>query len=166
MDEVRRWIYEPGVPASIVYASSDAFAKVDAERARFVAGTPAAQLATRGWTTQQWQHFLDNLPPRLSSVQLADLDAAFGFTASGNAEIEFSWLRNAVRNRYEPAYGRLEEYLVTIGRRKLIKPLYEDLMASDSAENRAFAQRVYAKARAGYHPIAQAAIDPVLAGEK
>jgi aminopeptidase N len=166
MDEVRRWIYEPGVPASIVYASSDAFAKVDAERARFLAGTPAAQLATRGWTTQQWQHFLDNLPPRLSSVQLADLDATFGFTASGNAEIEFSWLRNAVRNRYEPAYGRLEEYLVTIGRRKLIKPLYEDLMASDSAENRAFAQRVYAKARAGYHPIAQAAIDPVLAGEK
>jgi aminopeptidase N len=166
MDEVRRWIYEPGVPSSIVYASSDAFAKVDAARAKFLAGTPAAQLATRGWTPQQWQHFLDNLPPRLSSAQLADLDAAFGFTASGNAEIEFSWLRNAVRNRYEPAYGRLEEYLVTIGRRKLIKPLYEDLMASDSAENRAFAQRVYAKARAGYHPIAQAALDPVLAGKK
>jgi leukotriene-A4 hydrolase len=166
MDEVRRWIYEPGVPASIVYASSDAFAKVDAERTRFLDGTPAAQLATRGWTTQQWQHFLDNLPSRLTPAQLADLDAAFGLTTSGNAEIEFSWFRNAIRNRYEPAYARLEEYLVTIGRRKLIKPLYEELMTSGSTENRAFARRVYAKARPGYHPIAQASLDPVLAGEQ
>ena len=165
MDEVRRWIYEPGVPDSIVYATSDAFAKVDAERAKFLAGTPAVQLATRGWTTQQWQHFLDNLPTSLTRAQLADLDAAFGFTASGNAEIEFSWFRHAIRNRYEPAYAKLEEYLVTIGRRKLIKPLYEDLMAS-GAENVAFAQRVYAKARAGYHPIAQASLDPVLAGQQ
>jgi aminopeptidase N len=165
MADVRQWVYEPGLPPSAVFATSDAFAKVDAERARFLGGTPAAQLVTRGWTTQQWQHFLDNMPPTLSPARLADLDAAFGFTNSGNAEIEFSWFRNAIRNRYAPAYPKLEQYLVTIGRRKLIKPLYEDLMKSTVAADREFARRVYAQARPGYHPIAQAALDPIVAAE-
>jgi aminopeptidase N len=162
MAEVRQWVYEPGVPAFAVYAKSDAFDKVDAERARFLAGAPAAQLATRGWTTQQWQHFLANMPERLTRAQLDDLDAAFGFTRSGNAEIEFAWLRNVIRNRYEPAYPRLEDYLVTIGRRKLIKPLYEDLMKSPDAADAAFARRVYARARPGYHPIARTSIDAIV----
>jgi aminopeptidase N len=161
MDEVRRWVYEPGLPADAWFPTSDAFAKVDAERARFLAGTPAAELATRGWTTQQWQHFLDNLPPALGTARLADLDATFGLSESGNAEVEFSWFRNAIRNRYAPAYPRLEQYLVSIGRRKLIRPLYEDLMQG-TAEDREFARRVYARARPGYHPIAQASLDPIV----
>jgi aminopeptidase N len=162
MAEVRQWVYEPGLPSFAVFASSDAFAKVDAERARFLAGTPARELVTRGWTTQQWQHFLDNMPASVPTARLAELDAAFGLTTSGNAEIEFSWFRNVIRNRYAPAYPKLEEYLVTIGRRKLIKPLYEDLMKSAVAADREFAQRVYARARPGYHPIAQSALDPIV----
>jgi aminopeptidase N len=161
MDEVREWVYGPGLPQGAVLATSDAFERVDAERGRFLAGTPAAALATQGWTTQQWQHFLDGMPRTLARAQLGELDAAFGFTRSDNAEIEFSWFRNVIRNRYEPAYARLEQYLVGIGRRKLIKPLYEDLMAT-GAENAAFARRVYALARPGYHPIAQTSIDAVV----
>lgn len=160
MDDVREWVYEPGIPKNAVFRSSDAFARVDAEREKFLAGAKAASLATQGWSTQQWQHFLDNLPPQLAAAQLDDLDAAFGFTRSGNAEIEFSWFRNAIRNDWRAAFPRLEEYLVTIGRRKLVRPLYQDLMRNPAHAE--FARRVYARARPGYHSITQAAVDEIV----
>ena len=61
----------------------------------------------------------------------------------------------ALRNGYEPAFPRLEEFLMTVGRRKYIKPLYE-------AMNRDYAARIYHSARALYHPITQATIDQIL----
>ena len=96
------------------------------------------------------------------AAQLADLDAAFHFTRAGNARIAHSWLRIAIRNRYEPAFPRLEDYLTTIGRRILIKPLYEDLMRTEWGK--AFARRVYARARPGYHSLAVPALDPIVLG--
>ncbi len=58
--------------------------------------------------------------------------------------------------------GRLEDYLVSIGRRKLIVPLYEELMKSD--EGSAFARRVYEIARPGYHPLAVTTLDDLVRG--
>lgn len=58
---------------------------------------------------------------------MRQLERAFHLTRSGNSEIAFQWLLMSIRNRYEPAYPRLEEFLMTIGRRKFITPLYEEL---------------------------------------
>src|SRR5690606_21886803 len=41
---LEQWIYQPGLPSNALEPVSDAFTRVDAEVARFVAGTPAAQL--------------------------------------------------------------------------------------------------------------------------
>ena len=69
----------------------------------------------------------------------------------------------AIRNQYEPAYPRLEEFLVSVGRRKYLKPLYEELMKSP--EGRARAVAIYKKARPGYHPIAVTTVDGILAAK-
>ena len=37
----------------------------------------------------------------------------------------------AIKNGYQPADARLESYLTTIGRRKLVLPLYRALLATD-----------------------------------
>jgi hypothetical protein len=58
------------------------------------------------------------------------------------------------------AYSRSEEYLTSIGRQKLIKPLYEELVKTQAGKVRAV--KIYAKARSGYHPIAQTAIDKIV----
>ena len=97
------------------------------------------------------------MPAALRKEQLADLDQAFGLTRSGNAEVADSWFLLVIRNGYQPSYPRLEEYLKTVGRRKLIAPLYEELMKTPAGA--AMAKRVYALARPGYHPQTAAAID-------
>ena len=69
-------------------------------------GTPAAQLDTKGWTTHHWLRFLRNLP-QLTPRQMAELDAAFHLTDSGNYEILDTWLLLAIRNAYTPADAAL-----------------------------------------------------------
>ncbi len=158
------WIYQPGLPSNAVEPQSDAFAVVDAEVARFVAGAPAAQLRTEGWVTQQWQHFLGALPDGLDAARMADLDGAFGLSSSGNSEVLFAWLMNVVQNRYEPGVPALERFLTSMGRRKFTQPLYVALMA-EGDWGPPIARRIYAQARPGYHPITTGSADPVVLGE-
>ena len=163
-EQLQAWLTRPSLPADAVLPSSNALRLVDAQRREWQEGRrPAAGLDTAAWSTHEWQHFIDNLPKKLSAAQLGELDRAFHFTDAGNARIAHSWLRVAIRNHYEPALPRLESYLVGIGRRILIKPLYEDLMATDWGKD--FARRVYVKARPGYHPLAAAALDPIVLGK-
>ena len=101
--------------------------QVDEARTAWLAGTLRAQevrarLDRRSSGCTSWTI----CPPRLSVKQLESLDEAYGFTRSRNAEIEHSWLQLAIAANYQPSYARLEEYLKTIGRIKLIKPLYAE----------------------------------------
>jgi len=159
--ELDEWILKPGLPKSAVLPHSDAFALVDTVRQDWLAARiAAADLPGRDWTTHEWVHFLDGMPAKLPAAKMAELDAAFALTATGNSEIAFNWLRLAIRNEYAPAEARLESYLTTIGRRRLIKPLYEDLMKTPAGAERARA--IYARARPNYHPIATASLDPIV----
>ena len=158
---VDEWIHQPGLPAEAPRARSDAFAVVERQASDWLAGrTPASGLRTREWTTQEWLHFLTNLPIELTQAQLSELDSAFRLTDSGNAEIAHAWLLLAIRNQYDAAGDRLEQYLITIGRRKLIRPLYEALAATTAGRERAV--EIYRKARPGYHPISSETLDELL----
>jgi aminopeptidase N len=164
-EQISLWIEGAGLPPFAVLPESDVFTNVDALRARWLAGRLALRdFPVREWSTFEWLHLLDNMPARLAPAQLEDLDRSFALTQSQNAEIAHSWLRIAIRNDYRPAFPRLEQYLLTIGRRKLIRPLYEDLRRT--ARGSEFARRVYAQARPGYHPIAVASLDPIVFGDR
>src|SRR5262249_52741284 len=119
-----------------------------------------SKLETAAWTTQEWLHFLKSLPPKLSVEKMQELDRAFSFTRTHNAEILEEWLQISVRNRYKPAEPRLEEFLISVGRRKYLKPLYEELVKTPEGRARAIA--IYKKARPGYHPIAVSTVDGLL----
>ena len=82
-------------------------------------------------------------------------------TQSGNSEILAQWLQMAIVGNYEPAFARLEEFLCSVGRRKFLKPLYTELAKTEAGRLRAMT--IYRKARPGYHPIAVATLDEILA---
>ncbi|MCH8117619.1 MAG: M1 family metallopeptidase [Proteobacteria bacterium] len=151
VDRIHEWIFEPGIPDGAPHPRSDAFTRLDPVRRSWLDGdTPAADIDSSAWTYHEWKYFLDGMPEALSDAQLRDLDQAFALTASTNNEIAFSWLRIAVRNDYQPAYARLEDFLTSIGRNKFLMPLYQELMDAGNAE---MAIRIFEKARPGYHPL-------------
>jgi aminopeptidase N len=157
---VDEWLYQPGMPESAPQPVSDALVKVEALAARWAAGEVAEKdLPVKRWTTQEWLHFLRSLDARADSGTLKRLDAAFRLTESGNAAILCQWLRMAVRAGYRPADAAVEKFLLTVGRRKFVKPLYEELMKTPAGAARARA--VFARARPRYHPITAAALDGV-----
>ena len=158
--QVDAWVFQPGVPSNAVKPHSEAFVAVDKAVQAFNAGTPAAQLNTANWTTHHWVHFLQTLPGALDAQKMADLDAAFHLSQTGNAEILDAWLLKVVNSKYEPAYPELEKFLMSVGRRKYIQPLYAAMAKTPEGAERAL--RIYEKARPGYHSVSQGSIDEVL----
>jgi aminopeptidase N len=161
--QVTAWVSGPGIPQDAVLPTSTEFAPVDQARVDWLGGkltSKELKLTSAGWAAQQWLYFLNNMPARLSTSQMADLDQTCAFSRTPNAEIGHSWFLLVIRNQYQPSYVRLEQYLETIGRRKLVTPLYVELMKTPGGAVQA--KRVYALARAGYHPETVAAIDAIV----
>ena len=155
------WLDQPGLPASAYVPQSAAFGQVEAEARRFAGGAAAASLQVQRWTPQQWQHFLEQLRlARLTPAQLRDLDLRYQLTDTGNSEILFAWLRVAVAREYEPAVPAIERFLTSQGRRKFLRPLYEDLMRSPWGQP--IARRVYAGARSSYHSVSAQTLDTIV----
>jgi leukotriene A-4 hydrolase/aminopeptidase len=158
---VEEWVERAGLPAAAPRASAQAFTRIEAQARRWVEGkVPAMALNTARWSTQEWLHFLKSLPEDLSAERMAELDRTFRLTRTGNSEIAFQWLMMVIRARYEAAYPRLEEFLTTVGRRKFIRPLYQEL--AKTPEGRERARAIYRRARPTYHPIAATSIDEIL----
>lgn len=158
--QIDAWVYGPGLPDNCPIPNPAAFEQVQAQAAAWLAGTPASALQTGNWGTPHWLEFISHLPQPMAQEQMAELDAAFGFTASGNSEILCAWLVRAIANGYEPAYPALENFLKTIGRRKFLRPLYQELAKTPQGLQRA--REIYTVARANYHPIAVKSIDEIL----
>ena len=154
------WIYQPGLPDNAVVVTSAALDRVEAQTKAFVAGASGPLPDAKAWSTQEWQHFLDNLPDKLSPAQLERLDRAFNLTGNGNSEILFSWFRIAIRNHYRPALPALDRFLTSQGRRKFLRPLYEDLMKQDWGQ--AEARRIYKVARPSYHSVSTSTLDGIV----
>jgi aminopeptidase N len=164
-EELNAWLRGPGIPESAPETESPRFARVDEARTRWLAGRVAARdLPTDAWVTQEWLHFLEGLPETLEPAQLLELDDAFRFTASRNGEISMRWFPLAVRSGYFEAQPTIAAFLKRVGRRKLIMPVYEALVATE--DGRAFAGQVFASARPGYHPITVASVEALLAQAK
>ncbi len=158
--EIKEWVYGQGLPATIRNPQSDAFNKVAAAATRWSNGElKAAELPTADWSTHEWLHFLNGLPA-LTQAQYKELDDTFTLTGTQNAETAFAWYMQAIKGNYEPATPALEEFLMSVGRGKFIYRLYGALKDNGQAN---MANRVFANAKAGYHPIAQRRISDILA---
>lgn len=160
--DLAAWIDGPGLPPSAPVAHSARFAAVGALLGRLAAGAPAAALQplTTEWSSHEWVHFLQGLPPVLTAAEVKALDAAFHFTASGNAEILVAWLPRALRASYAPADAALTAFLLRVGRRKFLVPLYRALLAAPGGRERA--QAIYQRARPNYHSVATGTLDALL----
>src|SRR5690606_31706042 len=162
MAELEEWLYEPGIPANAPQVQSRNFGVVDSARLAWLgSGTLPPQVITGEWSTQEWVHFLEGMPQTLSIEQLSQLDTAYRFTGTPNGELAQRWYPLAIRSGYVQAYPAIAEFVRTIGRRKLIMPTYEALVAT--ATGLQFAREQLEAARPGYHPITTTSVERVIA---
>jgi len=160
--ELDEWIYGPGIPAHPPRVLSPRLGIVDSARLgwRGSKQLPPAQITAK-WSTQEWLHFLEGMPGTLPLADLEQLDAAYGFTGTANGEIAMRWYPLAIRSGYAAAYPAAAEFIARVGRRKLIIPVYDALVAT--APGLALARETFERARPGYHPITTASVEKLLA---
>ena len=99
-----------------------------------------------------------HLPKDLDRIDLKKLDQEFGFTSSGNSEVLNAWFQLTIPAGYKQADKDLEDFLLTVGRRKFLKPLYETL----HKKNPEMAKRIYKKARDNYHALSIQSLDAIV----
>jgi aminopeptidase N len=165
MDQVNTWLHQAGIPADAPLPISARFTAEDKERDAFVAGKlDAAGLHAQKWTTQEWMYFLDQLPDKLPLDRLQALDAAYHLTGTRNAVIGVRWYKLAIAGGDEAVYPAMREHMLRIGRMILVVPLYTELAKTE--KGRALAEKIYAEAKPGYHPMTRAVVEKVLARKK
>ena len=159
--EIQEWLYAPGIPASAPQVLSPRLGLVSSARLAWLgsAQLPPQQLTSQ-WTTQEWIHFLEGMPQTLTQEQMAQLDTAYRFTGTPNGELAMRWYPLAVRSGYMLAFEPMTEFLQTVGRRKLILPIYTALV--QTPEGLALAKQVFERARPGSHPITAASVQRIL----
>jgi leukotriene-A4 hydrolase len=161
-DEVKEWVYGTGIPKNAPMPVSSNFAAIDKERSAFLAGTlPAGKLDAKGWNTQEWMYFLDGMPDAPPVAKMQELDADWHLTGTPNAEIGMRWYVHAINAGDKAVWPAAEQHMLRIGRLYLTMPIYAALVKTP--DGLAFAQQVYAKAKEGYHPLTQQAVEALLA---
>ncbi|MFL2563971.1 MAG: M1 family metallopeptidase [Flavobacteriales bacterium] len=155
---LEEWVYSSGIPDNCPKVNSIKFASVEGTIKSFIKGYPLENIKTQGWSSHEWLHFLRHLPKDLDRNDLKNLDQAFGFTSSGNSEVLNAWFQLTIPAGYKQADKDLEGFLLTVGRRKFLKPLYEALHKKDPEK----AKRIYKKARDNYHTVSTQTLDAIV----
>jgi leukotriene-A4 hydrolase len=112
------------------------------------------------WKPAELQVFLQRLPRNLAQADCAWLDEHFKLMGRGNYEILVEWLTLAAAADYEPAFPRIREVLLRVGRMKYLRPLYDAL--GQQARTRAMAREIFAAASPGYHGLSRRVVQSIL----
>jgi hypothetical protein len=88
----------------------------------------------------------------------------YNLTQSGNADIQCDWYLLCIQNNYAAAYPAIENYLLHVGRRKFLKPLFEAMIQTPEGLTRAKA--IFEKASAAYHAVSRNTIQEMIANAK
>ncbi len=157
---VDEWVYGEGVPDNCPKVVSTRFNAVEASIEQFYTSGSVESIDAKDWTTHEWLHFIRHLKEGTTPDQMALLDEKFHLTQSGNSEIAAIWFEKSINFGYDAIDEELEAFLIKVGRRKFLMPLYTALAATPEGKEKALA--IYKKARSNYHYVSFNSIDKVL----
>ena len=154
------WIDGAGLPDNCPKIQSNRIENVDIAVENWASGNLAtSDLLWNDWLYQERYRFLKSIPSSVNVAKLDELNSTFNISSTGNNEVLFAWLEQAVLKGHEASYDRLETFLINVGRRKFLTPLYKALLDTDQTN---MALSIYKKARPNYHSVATGTMDELL----
>ena len=146
-----RFIDEPGLPADAPRPQSARLDELQALAGR--AELPAQQL-----DPTELLVYLQALPVPAPERLVAALDASYGLSRRRSLDLRNAFVLAQLRAASPGAVEAARRVLLESGRMKYLRPLYQELARRD----RPAAERIYAEARAAYHPIARSVVEGLL----
>ena len=178
------WIYEKGLPSNCLKIVSPRFEQIKLLADRFAAGEDIFrkeikwikikgrkrkkkqinQLTRDKYIAQEWQMFIRRLPKKIDPELMRNLDKHLNFKNWGNAEIMNEWYVLGINSGYDDIRPSMEKFLMKVGRRKYLAPIYQEL--AKTPENLAWAREVFERAKKNYHYISRNTVESILYKKK
>lgn len=163
-DFVQEWIYTTGWPKNLVKPTSKLFDLAEAQFNQDIQNgrnnIAAKKVEISSKSTNEWVHFIRLIDPKKNTIQdLKYLDEVYDFTNSKNPEIQTAWFEKSFLMKYDVVNANAKEFLVRVGRRKFLEPLY---LALKESNQMSLANDIYKSARPNYHFVARNTIDAML----
>lgn len=158
--KIDEWVYQPGLPENCPVIDCKRFVNVESSIDEFMNSNSIQHLNTSEWSTHEWIHFVKNLPDSIESENMKVLDNSFNLSSSGNSEILAVWFERSIVADYQPAFPFMKKFLIKVGRRKFLQPIYESL--AKTKDHKLWANEVYKEARSNYHYVSFNTIDDIL----
>jgi leukotriene A-4 hydrolase/aminopeptidase len=154
------WLHMPGMPANAPVFRSEKLDTLTALGAAWAEGKRPVE--AQAWSPTELLVYLQNVPRPLTEADCVALDASLALMDRGNYELLVEWLCIAAASGYEPAFARIREVLLRVGRMKYLRPLYKALGAT--ATTRELARSIFADASPGYHSLSRRVVQGVIDG--
>ena len=154
------WIYQSDLPSDIPSITSKRLNDIDVVLTKYSKGEKLTNLSFNNWSSHEYLYFIRGLAKDLSLAQLNEIKGKFNFAECGNSELQAAWFEHAIKHQYKVDYPALEIFLVKVGRRKFLMPLYSALI--ETKEGKEIAKEIYKKARRNYHFVAIQSLDELL----
>ena len=162
--ELEEWLYGPGIPASAPRIKSARLTALDTRIAAWLKGAlPTSQLDAKGWQAIEWIKFTNDIDGKATAAQLREVDRAYKLGTTTNNEVAYRFYRAAIKAGYRDIRAPLSAFLTSVGRQKMVLPLYTELRKHP--QDKGWAEAVYKKARPRYHPATQKSVDKKMAGK-
>uniref|UniRef100_A0A914UIT3 Peptidase M1 leukotriene A4 hydrolase/aminopeptidase C-terminal domain-containing protein n=1 Tax=Plectus sambesii TaxID=2011161 RepID=A0A914UIT3_9BILA len=153
------WLNKPGMPpVKPNYDNSLAAKCIELRNAWLNANeTDVDKLdgkAFEGFTPMQKIEFfnlLSKTPEPLPHYKLERVESVYKIAENNNCEIIVHWIQLCIRARWPKIIDRAIEFVSTIGRLKLCRPVYRDLLAWDATAD--LVKETYMKNKKFMHPI-------------
>ncbi len=159
--DLSAWLYAPGIPAEHAQPVSNKFDQVDRHASEFIRLGRLDRSSTKDWSTHEWLHFIRQIPADLHVSFYEKLDDVYALSDSGNSEILAAWLEKSIQSGYLRDHNlpQLRAFLVEVGRRKFLSPLYRALKENGEL---ALAREIFEEARPNYHSVSSNSISALL----
>jgi len=154
------WIYQPNLPQDIPSISAIRLDAVDSALSHFSKGEKLTNINFKNWSSHEYLYFIRGLSKELNQAQLDEIKVKFNFAECGNSELEAAWFEHAIHHQYKSDYSALEHFLISVGRRKFLMPLYSALIETEDGKK--IAKDIYGKARRNYHFVSVQSLDELL----
>ena len=157
---LNEWIYDVGLPKDCPNIVSQNLNKVEAFAEKVNLSKSLKGFDTTGFTTHHWLHFFRNLEADSVKGLIEQLDTSYHLSQSTNSEIQCDWYLLCIENNYSKANPFIENYLLNVGRRKFLKPLYEAF--AKTPEGLTMGRAIFEKAESSYHAVSRNTIKEIL----
>ena len=154
------WIFQPNLPQDIPTISAKRLDAVDSALLHFLNGEKLANIKFEKWSSHEYLYFIRGLSKEISQAKLDEIKRRFNFAECGNSELEAAWFEHAIHHQYKSDYPALEQFLISVGRRKFLMPLYSALIETEDGKK--IAKDIYGKARRNYHFVSVQSLDELL----